>query len=106
MAGKIASNAKYRDLFHEARYNIALCHQKFGESRTNPDDQQKQFEMAKDAIRTTKQFEPTFDDGKWRPQNEKLMRELQKQLGQPVVGLLEFEPKAGESQDNQKKSSN
>ncbi|HEY2762119.1 MAG TPA: hypothetical protein VGI75_15280, partial [Pirellulales bacterium] len=104
MAAKIANNSKYRDLFHEARYNIALCHQKFGESQSDPEKQKKQFEMAKDAIRTTKQFESTFDDGRWRPQNEKLLRELQKQLDQPVVGLLEFEPKAGATQDGSKNS--
>ena len=105
--GKIANvtfrEAKYRDIFHDARYNIALCHQKYGDSRPTADEQAKQWQMAKDAIRTTKQFEPTWNDGKWKPQNEKLVRELQKQLNQPVVGLLEFESKATEPTGDQKK---
>src|SRR5262249_8487457 len=90
------SEAKYRDTFHLARYNIAVCRKELGESRKNADEKRSLLELAKDDVRNTKDFEPSLGGEKWKPQYDKLVRSIQKELSQPVIGLLEFEPKAVE----------
>ncbi|HZZ29570.1 MAG TPA: hypothetical protein VFE46_16355 [Pirellulales bacterium] len=93
IAQKTARDERFRDNFHEARYNMALCRVEFSATRKNDDEKRKLLELAKDTIRETKRFESTLGGSKWQPQYEKLLREIQKDLGEPVVGLLEFEPK-------------
>ena len=97
--GKLAKETsrdigRFRDNFHEARLNIALCHKLFAETRTETDAKRESLERAKRAILETKQFESALGGEKWKPQYDSLLREIQKALGEPVVGLLAFESKA------------
>jgi cellulose synthase operon protein C len=93
---KTARDERFRDVFHEARYNMALCRVEFAASRTNADEKQKLLELANGTIRETKRYEGTMGGAKWKPQYEKLLREIQKDLGEPVVGLLEFDQQEAE----------
>ncbi|HTQ40074.1 MAG TPA: hypothetical protein VMJ32_13700 [Pirellulales bacterium] len=90
---KTARDERFRDAFDEARYNMALCRVEFAATRTSPDEKRKLLELAKGTIRETQRYESTLGGLKWKPQYEKLLREIQKNLDEPVVGLLEFEPK-------------
>jgi hypothetical protein len=103
VAVKTGNNPKFRDTFHEARYNIALCRKEWAESYKDADKRRQELELAKDAIRGTKDFESTLGGEKWKPQYEKLLKSVQKELDQPVVGLLEFEPKTNEPAANDSK---
>jgi hypothetical protein len=93
---KTARDERFRDVFHEARYNMALCRVEFSASRTTPDEKRKLLELAKGTIRETKRYESTMGGAKWKPQYEKLLREIQKNLGEPVVGLLAFDQEEAE----------
>jgi cellulose synthase operon protein C len=98
LANQTSKDAKFRDTFHEARYNIALCRQLHALSRPDSDSKKKKLlELAKDSIRETQQFESTMGGEKWKPKYDALLRELQKSLDQPAVGLYEFENKAAET---------
>ncbi len=98
LANRTAQDAKFRETFHDARYNIALCRKLHAESRPESDPKRKQLlELAKDSIRDTQQFESTMGGEKWKPKYDALLRELQKQLGQPPVGLYELENKSAEA---------
>jgi cellulose synthase operon protein C len=98
LANQTSKDAKFRDTFHEARYNIALCRQLHALSRPDSDSKKKKLlELAKDSIRETQQFESTMGGEKWKPKYDALLRELQKALDQPAVGLYEFENKAAET---------
>jgi hypothetical protein len=91
------SSEKFRDTFHQARYNIALCRKEWAETYKDADKRRQELELAKDDIRNTRDFESTMGGDKWKPQYDKLLRSIQKELGQPVIGLMEFEPKTVES---------
>jgi cellulose synthase operon protein C len=98
LANQTSKDPKFRDTFHEARYNIALCRQLHALSRPDSDSKKKKLlELAKDSIRETQQFESTMGGEKWKPKYDALLRELQKSLDQPAVGLYEFENKAAET---------
>jgi cellulose synthase operon protein C len=98
--GKISqmtrSSEKFRDTFHQARYNIAVCRKEWAETYKDADKRREELELAKDAIRSTRDFESTMGGDRWKPQYDKLLRSIQKELGQPVIGLIEFEPKTVE----------
>ena len=49
--------------------------------------------MAKSDIRNTKDFDSSLGGEKWKAQYDKLLRSIQKELAQPVIGLMEFETK-------------
>jgi cellulose synthase operon protein C len=98
LANQTSKDAKFRDTFHEARYNIALCRQLYALSRPDTDSKKKKLlALAKDSIRETQQFESTMGGEKWKPKYDALLRELQTALDQPAVGLYEFENKAAET---------
>jgi hypothetical protein len=108
IAQKTARDEKFRDKFHEARYNMALCRVEFAATRNTPEEKKKLLELAKGTIRETNRYEATMGGAKWKPQYEKLLREIQKDLGEPVVGLLVFEQQEAEkgaaSQGGEKKN--
>ncbi len=90
IAQKTARDERFRDVFHEARYNMAVCRVEFGATQKNAADKQKLLNLAKETIRKTKEYEATMGGAKWKPMYEKELRDIQKQLGEPVVGLIEF----------------
>jgi hypothetical protein len=89
--------AKFRDVFQEARLNIAVCRKEWAGTYQDADKKRQELELAKDAIRSTRDFDPTMGGDKWKSQYDKLLRSIQKELSQPVIGLVEFEPKTVES---------
>jgi hypothetical protein len=91
------SNQKFRDTFHQARYNIAVCRAEWAKTYKDADKKRQELELAKDDIRNTRDFESTLGGDKWKLKYDKLLRSIQKELGQPVIGLMEFEPKTVES---------
>jgi len=108
IAQKTARDERFRDRFHESRYNMALCRVEFAGTRNTPEEKRKLLELAKGTIRETNRYEGTMGGAKWKPQYEKLLREIQKDLGEPVVGLLVFEQQEAEqgaaSQGGEKKN--
>lgn len=96
IAQRAARDKRFLDVFHEARYNMALCRVEFSATRKDPEEKKKLLELAKGTIRETKRFEGTMGGEKWKPQYEKLLREIQKGLGEPVVGLLAFDQQEAE----------
>ncbi len=96
IAQKTARDEHFRDVFHEARYNMTLCRVEFAATQKNAADKQKLLKLAKDTIRKTKEYEGTMGGAKWKPQYEKELRDIQKQLGEPVVGLIEFDQEKAE----------
>jgi hypothetical protein len=107
IAQRAARDKKFVDVFHEARYNMALCRVEFSATRKDPEEKKKLLELAKKTIRETKQFEGTMGGAKWKPQYDKLLREIQKGLGDSVSGLTAFdqeeaEKNAAKAKDDQK----
>ncbi len=104
LALQTSRDPQFRDIFHEARYNIAVCRSRFGETRTDNAKRKELLKLAKNDIRNTKQFEPTLGGDKWKPLYDKLLRNIQQQLREPVVGLKELDKKATAPPDDAEKS--
>lgn len=83
-----AKYPQFRDVFHEARYNLAVCRLNLARLQKAKKDQQEQFGKAKDIIVKTQQLfgsGPEWDA--WRPRYDALMKEIQKGLGVEQAGL-------------------
>jgi tetratricopeptide (TPR) repeat protein len=91
-----AKYPNFRDVFHEARYNLALCRFNMSRVQKTKTDQQEQLKKAKDAITQTQQL---FGSGPeweaWKPRYDALMKEIQKALGEKPLGLPQLQPPAG-----------
>jgi hypothetical protein len=93
LAKKTSQDSKFLEFFHNARYNLALCRRRYAASRDSAEEKTKHLRQAKEYIRITKVFEPKLGGEDWRPKYEKLLRDIQQALGEPVVGMQEFEKK-------------
>ncbi len=83
-----AKYPQYRDVFHEARYNLALCRFNLARVPNLKSDLQENLKKAKDNILQTQQL---FGSGPeweaWKPRYDALMKEIQKALGEKPLGL-------------------
>jgi hypothetical protein len=86
---RTASVPQFRNLFHEARYNLALSLYSLAMSKSGS-EREKYLEMANRSIKQTQQL---FGSGPewetWKPQYDKLIRNIQRGLNQKPVGLDE-----------------
>jgi hypothetical protein len=90
-----AKYPNFRDVFHEARYNLALCRFSMSRVQKSKSDEQEQLNRAKDAIKQTQELfgsGPEWDA--WRPRYDALMKEIQKALGEKPLGLPQSQPPA------------
>lgn len=76
---------KYRQQFHEARYNIALCH--FTYAMAKPDQRRQLLFRAKSDITMTRQLYPRLGGDRQRETYEALLRKIQQGLGEQPVGF-------------------
>lgn len=90
----------FRDVFHEARYNLALCRFNLSRVKKAKSEQQEQLSRAKDAILQTQQLYGSGPEWEaWRARNDSLMREIQKGLGEKPVGLPELKIAGAQTTD-------
>ena len=84
---------RYRDVFHEARYNMAMCRCSYARKQSG-DERQKYLRFAKNDIRYTVELYPDLGGETWRPKYDSLLRDIQRQLGEDPVGLAAFDKKS------------
>ena len=80
----------FKEVFFEARLNIAKGFRLIALAEPNPEKKKQGLEKALSKIRETYQTYPELGSSEIRAGFEKLIRELQQDLGKPVSGLLEF----------------
>jgi len=82
---------KFRNTFHEARYNLAGCRFKMAGATKGKTEQVELLEKAKKAILQTQQLYGKGPEWEaWKPRYDALMKNIQKQLvGERPVGLPE-----------------
>jgi hypothetical protein len=91
-----AKYPQFRDVFHEARYNLAFCRLNLARVQKSKAEQQQHLKKAKDSILQTQQLfgsGPEWDA--WKPRYEALMKEIQAALGEKPSGLPQIQPPAG-----------
>lgn len=90
-----AKYPSYRNVFHEARYNLALCRFNLSRAQKTKSAEQEQLTKAKDAITQTQLLFGTGPEwDAWRPKYDTLMKEIQKVLGEKPLGLPQVQPPA------------
>lgn len=86
IASMVNSKPEYKDMFHEARYNLALA--RYAYALKKKDAQQKeQLKLAKQDITVMYGFYPDLGGDKWKPQYEALLKNIQIGLGESPKGL-------------------
>lgn len=83
------SDAKFQDLFFEARLEAARCRYLIG-TKTQGAEREKNFTTAKQSIRSMLQLYPELGGERWRDEYESLLKQIQKASGESPKGLAEF----------------
>ncbi|GEM_PF-220435 len=92
---------KLRSDFHEARYNLALCHYELAELQKDPARKNEYLKRASKDIAITYRLFPEMGGADWRPQYDRLLKRIQRALGEPTTGLLALKQKQTEERQRQ-----
>lgn len=90
LSQKVRPFEKYRGIFHEARYNLALCRYSRAELQKTSDDRKKFYKYAEKDIASVYQVYPKLGAPKfpeWRDKYDALLKKAQKALGKEPLGL-------------------
>lgn len=85
IAKLVASKEPYRDIFHEARYNVAKCRYLWAQKQAGNTQSKALSRASADLLATQKLYGLGTKTQKQR--YEQLMRAIQKSLGQPAKGF-------------------
>jgi hypothetical protein len=86
IAKVVASKAEYKEIFHEARFNLALARYAYAMKLAGA-EQKTQLGFAKRDIAVMYGFYPDLGGDKWKAQYEALLKNIQIGLGERPVGL-------------------
>lgn len=86
-------NSKYKDAFHEARYNFIKCRFLSGKATTNREKQKEFFQAAEGDVRNTVVLYADLGGPAWRARYDQLAKDIQRALGKTAVGLSAYEEK-------------
>ncbi|MEX2138617.1 MAG: hypothetical protein WD894_05110 [Pirellulales bacterium] len=83
---------QYRQRYQEARYNSVYCTFALAKSVTNPSEKARLLKTAKQGIWSVFAIvDSQLGGGQWKTKNDQLLKDIQSALGEPAMGLLEFE---------------
>lgn len=85
-----ARASDFKDILFEARFNVAKCRRAIALGDNNPEQKKLGLERALSDIRQTVLFYPDLGSPANKADFEKLLRELQLELGKQAIGLQEF----------------
>jgi hypothetical protein len=94
IARMTAGKDQFKDQFHEARYNLALCRYNYAIAQKDAAQKTEKLKMAQRDIAITVGFYPDLGGDKWKGQYDNLLKTVQKALGERPVGLQALQPKA------------
>jgi tetratricopeptide (TPR) repeat protein len=94
IGNKTAGDARFKDQFNEARFNLALCRYNMALGLKDATKKTESLKRAKQDISVTIGLYGSSTDDKWRAQYDTLLRNIQKALGERPTGLQELERKA------------
>ncbi len=103
MSRLLQRHEKMRSDFHEARYNLALCHYDLAQMQKDPARKNEYLKRARRAISITYRQFPEMGGADWRPRYDRLLQRIQRELGEPLEGLAALEKE--QSKPREKKPS-
>ncbi|MEI8374830.1 MAG: hypothetical protein WCJ35_18560 [Planctomycetota bacterium] len=87
LARRVQSEARFRHVFHEARYNLALCRLRQAQIATDRPHRAKLAEAAENDILATRRLFPDMGGGIWYDRYDELLKRIQRLADRPAVGL-------------------
>lgn len=85
-------NSKFIDTFHEARYQMAVCYYELGRATESERSRNIYLTNAKKASLAIYTQFPTMGGDELRAKYDRLIKAVQKELGEKQIGLAEFGP--------------
>jgi len=86
-----AGNAQFREQFHDARYNLALCRYNYAIAQQDAKKKKEYLDMARRDIGFMVGLYPDMGGEVMRAKYDNLARHVQKELGEKTVGLAAFQ---------------
>jgi len=86
LAHVTARYKQYRDTFFQARYHLARCRLEYGLALEEP-QRPKYIRLAGNDLRITVTLYPNLVDSAWADRYDRLLKRIEKKLGQPPRGL-------------------
>jgi hypothetical protein len=87
LSKRVQNSTKYRDVFHEARYNLALCRFRQGQVQTDPLRREKLLKTAESDILIVRKISPDMGGKLWYDKYNELIKRIQRLRNQPAAGL-------------------
>lgn len=87
IARRTTSSPQFRSQFFEARYNLAWCRYQYAKAQSDPARRKEQLQRAKSDIALTVGLYPDLGDEGRKKQFDSLLRQIQRELGEPASGL-------------------
>ena len=84
-------NAKFQDVFHEARYNLATCYLLQARQQSEA-DKQILLDRAEGSIKIVARLRPDMGGSEWSRKYDLLLRTIQVEAGRPATGLGPLKP--------------
>ncbi len=84
---------KFKDVFHEARYNQAVCRFKFAETKQGA-DRTKWLNLAETEIKLLSRLYPDLGGEAWSAKYDAILRDIQRANGDQPLGLQKFKSAA------------
>ncbi|HEX5105661.1 MAG TPA: hypothetical protein VFV87_17700, partial [Pirellulaceae bacterium] len=86
-----AASSQFKDQFHEARFNLALCRYNYAVAQQDADKKKLNFQRAKTDIALIAGFYPDLGGEKWKAQYDALLKRIQSALQERPLGLKALE---------------
>jgi len=82
----------HRSIFHEARYNLALCRFEYARTQSSATKRKETLQQAEKDILIIERLFPDMGGDEWYPKYNELYKKIQKMLGKTVTGLKKPAP--------------
>lgn len=86
LSQKLGRSPAHRELFHEARYNLAYCRFAYA-NRIPSEHRSKHLKMAKNDLVFTARLYPKLGGERWKSEYDALLKQVQTALGEKPLGL-------------------
>ena len=90
LAKRLARSPKHRSVFHEARYNLALCRMKLGATQKGA-EKKETLERAERDIVIVQKLYPAMGGEEWYGKYDTLLKKIERLLGKNATGLKGLE---------------
>jgi hypothetical protein len=91
---RTSNQPQFLDVLHEARFNLVLCRYNFAVTQKEPAKRTESLRRCISDVNATMSLYSRSVEEKWKTQYDTLLKNVQKALGQPPLGLKALEEKS------------